>query len=217
MVNLHPHSSCFHLFSPELPLYHPVTLTGSMAPPIKVGIIGYGFSAKCFHLPFVLPNPDLQVYAFFQRAAAPAAGSPPPARGHCTVDFPWAKHYRTADEFFSDPEIDLVIICSGNHEEFAERSLTAGKHGMHPSPIAAVAMSDFCSHSHSCRGESLHYLQCCSGQAHRPGQGQGQAAHCLPKYALRIIPCGGGDRAFADHSVSQIGGWTATSAHCVTW
>lgn len=97
--------------------------------PIKVGIIGYGFSAKCFHLPFILPNPDLHVYAFLQRAAAPTDPSQVSGWGHCTVDYPQAKHYRTADDFFSDPEIKLVIVCAHTHEEFVERSLNTGKHG----------------------------------------------------------------------------------------
>ncbi|KAB5581132.1 hypothetical protein GE09DRAFT_1085160 [Coniochaeta sp. 2T2.1] len=96
--------------------------------PIKVGIIGYGFATKCFHLPFILPNPDLRVYAFLQRAEAPAKGSTASGWGHCTVDFPEAKHYRTPDDFFSDAQIDLVIVATPNHEEFVERSLNAGKH-----------------------------------------------------------------------------------------
>jgi predicted dehydrogenase len=41
---------------------------------IRVGLMGYGFSTKCFHLPYILPNPDLEVYAFLQRAAAPENG-----------------------------------------------------------------------------------------------------------------------------------------------
>lgn len=98
--------------------------------PIKLGIIGYGFSAKCFHLPFILGNPDLQVYAFLQRAAAPDEVSEVKGWGHCIIDYPDAKHYRTADEFFADHEIELVIVCTHNHEEFVERALTAGKHGM---------------------------------------------------------------------------------------
>jgi hypothetical protein len=97
--------------------------------PIKVGIIGYGFSAKCFHLPFILPNPDLQVYAFLQRAPAPTDASHVSGWGHCTLDFPQAKHYRTADDFFADAEIELVVVCSHAHEEFVERSLNTGKHG----------------------------------------------------------------------------------------
>jgi predicted dehydrogenase len=94
--------------------------------PIKAGIVGYGFSTKCFHLPFILPNPDLEVYAFLQRAAAPADAK---GLGHCTVDFPKAKHYRTSEEFFADGEIELVIVCTHTHEEFVEKGLQAGKHG----------------------------------------------------------------------------------------
>jgi predicted dehydrogenase len=99
--------------------------------PINVGFIGYGFSTKCFHLPFILPNPDLKVYAFLQRAAPPPS-SPPPEKGkHCTIDYPDAKHYQTADEFFKDGEIELAIVCTGHesHAEFAERALGAGMHG----------------------------------------------------------------------------------------
>ena len=102
-------------------------------PPINVGLIGYGFSTKCFHLPFVKPNPDLNVYAFLQRAEAPKGAPKAEAGLHCTLDYPEAKHYRTADEFFADVAIELVIICSNveTHTEFAERALLAGKHGLH--------------------------------------------------------------------------------------
>ena len=98
---------------------------------IRVGIIGYGASAKIFHLPFILPNKDLQVYAFLQRAEAPKDKSSVDAGTHCTVDYPNAKHYRSAKDFFADREIDLVIICSNvdTHAEFAEQALLADKHG----------------------------------------------------------------------------------------
>ena len=99
--------------------------------PIKVGIVGYGCSTKVFHLPFILPNPDLEVYAFLQRAAAPEDPSQVKRWGHCTIDFPQAKHYQTADDFFADPAIELVVVCTGTHEEFVERGLNAGKHGEH--------------------------------------------------------------------------------------
>jgi predicted dehydrogenase len=102
-----------------------------MMAPIKVGIIGYGFSAKCFHLPFILPNPDLELYAVLQRAAPPAPGTPTnelPKFGHVTQDFPNVKHYRTGDEFFANPNIELVIDCSKSHDEYAEKAIKAGKH-----------------------------------------------------------------------------------------
>lgn len=97
--------------------------------PIKVGIVGYGFSAKCFHLPFILPNPELEVHAVLQRAPAPLDPSQVKGWGHCTVDFPQAKHYRTPDEFFADSAIELIIVCTHSHEEFVEKGLLAGKHG----------------------------------------------------------------------------------------
>ncbi|KUJ11377.1 NAD(P)-binding protein [Mollisia scopiformis] len=98
--------------------------------PLNVGLMGYGFSTKSFHLPFILPNPDLRVYAFLQRAPAPSNASEVEKGKHCTVDFPDAKHYQTSDEFFADPNIDLVIVCTHHdtHAEFAERVLSAGKH-----------------------------------------------------------------------------------------
>lgn len=98
--------------------------------PINVGIIGYGTSAKIYNLPFIVPNPDLNVYAFLQRAAAPDPTTAK-AGSHCTLDFLKAKHYRTADDFFSDPQINLVIVCTGpeTHASFAERALRVGKDG----------------------------------------------------------------------------------------
>jgi predicted dehydrogenase len=100
--------------------------------PINVGLIGYGFSTKSFHLPFILPNPFLKVHAFLQRAPAPPKNSSIEKGKHCTVDFPEAKHYQTADEFFADEDIEVVIVCTHHdtHAEFAERALRAGKHGM---------------------------------------------------------------------------------------
>ncbi|KAL2132601.1 hypothetical protein VTI74DRAFT_3591 [Chaetomium olivicolor] len=96
--------------------------------PIKVGIVGYGFTTKCFHLPYILPNPELEVYAFLQRAAPPTDQSQVPRWGHCTIDFPKARHYRTANEFYADELIELVVVCTSVHEEFVEKALLAGKH-----------------------------------------------------------------------------------------
>ena len=99
--------------------------------PIRVGLLGYGFSTKCFHLPFILPNPEYKVHAFLQRKEAPQDKSNVEAGVHCTIDHPDAKHYRTADEFFADKDTDLVIVCTGHdsHADLAEKALKAGKHG----------------------------------------------------------------------------------------
>jgi predicted dehydrogenase len=101
--------------------------------PLNVGVIGYGSSAKIYNLPFITPNLDLIVYAFLQRAAAPDSGTAKPG-SHCTIDFPKAKHYQSADDFFADSKIDLVVVCSHHdtHASFAERALRAGKNGLLP-------------------------------------------------------------------------------------
>ncbi|KAF4445758.1 hypothetical protein F53441_10507 [Fusarium austroafricanum] len=106
--------------------------------PIKVGIIGYGKSAKTFHLPFITAIPDYEVYAILQRAEAPADPSSAAKGSHCTVDFPKAKHYRTADEFFADKEIQFVVVASRNdtHASFAEKALLSGKHVIVDKPFA---------------------------------------------------------------------------------
>ncbi|KAH7409056.1 hypothetical protein BKA64DRAFT_732033 [Cadophora sp. MPI-SDFR-AT-0126] len=102
----------------------------TMLAPIKVGIVGYGSSVRFFHMPYILPNPELEVYAFLQRAEAPLDPTRAEPWTHCTADFPKAKHHRTSEAFISDPEIELVIVCTqhATHAEFAEKALRAGKH-----------------------------------------------------------------------------------------
>ncbi len=97
--------------------------------PIKVGLLGYGFSTKVFHLPYILPNPGYEVYAFLQRSEAPKDKSKVEPGEHCTVDYPNAKHYRTIEDFCADPEIQLVSVCTkvGVHVEHAEKALLAGQ------------------------------------------------------------------------------------------
>ena len=103
--------------------------------PIKVGVVGYGFSAKSFHLPFITAIPDYEVVAILQRAEAPSDPASAPKGSHCTVDFPKVKHYRTADDFFADSEIQFVVVAThtDTHSSFAKKALLAGKHG---TPVA---------------------------------------------------------------------------------
>lgn len=99
---------------------------------IKVGVVGYGFAAKSFHLPFINAVPAFQVHAILQRAAPPGDLKSAPAGSHCTVDFPGVKHYRTSDDFFADPEIKFVVVATkeDTHMLFAEKAILAGKHGV---------------------------------------------------------------------------------------
>lgn len=104
-------------------------LTMANQKPINVGIVGYGNSARVFHLPYITRNPDLNVVAFVQRTPAPKAGDK--SIRHCTVDYPTAKHYTTVADFLKDADVDLVLVLTGHgaHAEVAEQALLAGKHG----------------------------------------------------------------------------------------
>jgi predicted dehydrogenase len=107
--------------------------------PIKVGIIGYGFAAKSFHLPFINAlSHQYQVIAILQRAEAPKDPASVEKGTHCTVDFPTIKHYTTADAFFADSEIEFVVVAShtDTHIEFAKRALEARKHVIVDKPFA---------------------------------------------------------------------------------
>ncbi|KAF4341174.1 hypothetical protein FBEOM_4892 [Fusarium beomiforme] len=109
--------------------------------PIKVGVIGYGNSAKSFHLPFITSLPDYQVIGILQRKEAPVDPSSAPKGSHCTVDFPNIRHYRTPDEFFADKDIQFVVVATHHdtHASFAERALNAGKHVIVDKPFAVSA------------------------------------------------------------------------------
>ncbi|UPK92263.1 hypothetical protein LCI18_003198 [Fusarium solani-melongenae] len=105
---------------------------------IKVGIVGYGFSATTFHLPFILASKRYEIVAFLQRAAPPSSPPSPDQAPHCTVEFPDVKHYRNADDFFADGNIELVVVVTreDTHASFAEKALLAGKHAIVDKPFA---------------------------------------------------------------------------------
>ncbi|GKT93160.1 oxidoreductase domain-containing protein [Colletotrichum tofieldiae] len=98
---------------------------------IKVGIVGYGFAAKNFHLPFITAINDYEVIAILQRAEAPSDPSSVPSGSHCKVDFPNIRHYRNAEDFFADYDTQLVVVAThtDTHALFAVQALQAGKHG----------------------------------------------------------------------------------------
>ncbi|KAH8652922.1 hypothetical protein BGZ61DRAFT_575160 [Ilyonectria robusta] len=92
---------------------------------IKLGVIGYGNSAKNFHLPLITHIPEIEVYAILQRT--PPAPDAKPGE-HCTVDFPAAKHFTDVDSFFADDEIELVLVAvAAMHYEYVKRALLEGK------------------------------------------------------------------------------------------
>jgi len=102
--------------------------------PIKAAVIGYGMSAKIFHLPFLQALPELfQVYGIVQRT--------PKSGDDARVDHPSLKYWTSADEMIKDPEVELVVVTSvpGAHYEQTKHALEAGKHVLCEKPLVATA------------------------------------------------------------------------------
>lgn len=89
----------------------------------NVGVVGYGFSAKIFHIPFVQQIPELNLYAVVQRS--------PSSDNDAEKDHPGIKSFRTADEMVKDSAIDVVIVTTApdSHYDLCKLALEAGKHG----------------------------------------------------------------------------------------
>ncbi|KAL5045019.1 hypothetical protein BDW71DRAFT_198473 [Aspergillus fruticulosus] len=90
--------------------------------PINAAVIGYGFSAKTFHIPFLLHSLGFRLHAIVQRT---------PREGNSAIaDFPHVKVYNDAYDAFADEAVDVVIITSTNDTHFplSRRALERGKH-----------------------------------------------------------------------------------------
>jgi len=94
------------------------TISGDGSPVLNVGIVGFGLSGQVFHTPFIDVNPDFNLHTIVSTGTLAADKY---ASAHITPSF---------DELLSNPEIDVVIICSPNsfHFSHASAALRAGKH-----------------------------------------------------------------------------------------
>jgi predicted dehydrogenase len=88
----------------------------------NVGVVGYGFSAKIFHIPFITSVPDFKLHAIVQRTPKPD--------DNAEKDHPGIKLYHSADDLAKDPKVDLVVITTApdSHYDLAKLALSAGKH-----------------------------------------------------------------------------------------
>ncbi|KAH8882288.1 NAD(P)-binding protein [Thozetella sp. PMI_491] len=99
----------------------------------NVGIIGYGLSAKVFHIPFLGMTDQLVLHSIVQRA--PAEGNSAPH------DYPAIKHFTSADQLIQDPEVDVVIVSTppNSHFQLTKQALEAGKHVLVEKPFVPTA------------------------------------------------------------------------------
>jgi predicted dehydrogenase len=91
--------------------------------PSNVGVVGYGFSAKTFHIPFVQQVPDLNLYAVVQRTPKPDDDA--------EKDHPGVKSFRSTEDMVRDAAVDVVIVTTApdSHYPLTKLALENGKHG----------------------------------------------------------------------------------------
>ncbi|MCE7613976.1 Gfo/Idh/MocA family oxidoreductase, partial [Vibrio fluvialis] len=87
--------------------------------PVKTAVIGYGYSAKTFHLPFINALPELTLSAISSSQQAAVA-----------ADWPNAQWFGDANDLLDNSDAELVIITAPNdvHYPLAKRALQNGKH-----------------------------------------------------------------------------------------
>ncbi|KAE8143806.1 hypothetical protein BDV38DRAFT_266943 [Aspergillus pseudotamarii] len=100
----------------------------------NVGIVGYGFSAKIFHIPFITQVPELKLYAIVQRTPRPDDDA--------EVGHPGVKSYRTAGDMMKDPAVEVVIITTAPDSHFAlsKLAIQAGKHVVCEKPFTPTSL-----------------------------------------------------------------------------
>ncbi len=89
------------------------------ASPIRVGLIGYGFSGKTFHAPLIASVAGLELRAVSSRDA-----------GKVLADFPGMVVHADPHALIAAEDIDLVVIATPNetHAPLARAAIAAGKH-----------------------------------------------------------------------------------------
>ncbi|KAF7538158.1 hypothetical protein G7054_g3144 [Neopestalotiopsis clavispora] len=99
----------------------------------NVGVVGYGLSAKVFHIPFIKVTPSLKLHSILQRS--------PKANDSAPADYPDLKHYTTYDSFLADSELDLVVLTTTppTHFEMTIQALNAGKHVLCEKPFVPTS------------------------------------------------------------------------------
>ena len=90
----------------------------------NVGVIGYGFSAKIFHIPFIQEVPQLKLYAVVQRTPKPDDDA--------EKDHPGIKSYRSTQDMVKDEAVDVVVVTTApdSHYDLVKLALENGKNGI---------------------------------------------------------------------------------------
>jgi predicted dehydrogenase len=86
---------------------------------VRVGVVGYGKSAKVFHFPFITTMAEFELVAVLERRL-----------DESKQKYPHIKLMRTIDELVAMEDLDLIVITTPNdtHFPYAAKALKAGKH-----------------------------------------------------------------------------------------
>jgi predicted dehydrogenase len=104
------------------------------APPIRVGLLGYGLAGSVFHGPLIAATPDLRLAAIVTSDPARAA--------RARADHPGAAIVARPDDLWSIAgELDLVVVATPNrtHVPLALAALEAGLAVVVDKPVAPSA------------------------------------------------------------------------------
>jgi scyllo-inositol 2-dehydrogenase (NADP+) len=104
---------------------------GEEAPPLRVGIVGYGLAGTVFHAPLISSTPGMAVAAIVTADQARQAKA---AR-----DFPQARLYASSDAMLADAaQLDLVVVATPNrfHVPIGVAALEAGLPVVIDKPVA---------------------------------------------------------------------------------
>lgn len=101
-----------------------------MTPPLKIGLMGYGFAGQTFHAPVI-------AHCGAATLAAIATGQPERAR----ADFPEAAIVPDLDALLALDDVECVVIATPNdtHFDLARRVLARGKHVLVDKPVTLTA------------------------------------------------------------------------------
>ncbi|MEE8659770.1 hypothetical protein CGLAMM_00255 [Acetobacteraceae bacterium EV16G] len=87
--------------------------------PLKMGVIGFGYVGRVFHLPYIEATEGLALHAICSSREDDVRNA-----------YPDVKIFNTAEALCADDALKVIVIASPNetHRPFAEMALRAGKH-----------------------------------------------------------------------------------------
>ncbi|ETN36715.1 uncharacterized protein HMPREF1541_08993 [Cyphellophora europaea CBS 101466] len=101
--------------------------------PYNVAVIGYGLSAKVFHIPFIQAVSAFKLHGIVQRSPKPG--------NDAGKDFPDVKIYGSVEEAYADADVAVIVITSipETHFSMVKSSLEAGKHVIVEKPFVPTS------------------------------------------------------------------------------